>query len=308
MVTGGAGFIGSAFARRILSTESNLKNVQKIIILDALTYAGKLSRISRCLDDNRFEFIHGDILDAKLVDRITQDVDVIVHFAAESHVDRSINSSSEFIKTNVLGTQVLLDAATKYRKRIVCVSTDEVYGSLEVGEAIESDKLNPSSPYSSSKASSDLVSLSYFKTHKTDVIVTRCVNNYGPFQDKEKLIPNFIDRLANGKNVPIYGSGNNVREWIHIDDHCDALEKIILDGESGEIYNIGSGERLSNLEVTKLLLDYFSFDENKIDFVEDRLGHDLRYALNWERVKKDFSWRPKRTLNISIEEIVESVV
>ena len=308
MVTGGAGFIGSAFARRILAEESNLKDVQKIIILDALTYAGKLSRISRCLEDNRFEFIHGDILDAKLVDRITQDVDVIVHFAAESHVDRSINSSSEFIKTNILGTQILLDAATKYRKRIICVSTDEVYGSLKDGEAIESDKLNPSSPYSSSKASSDLVSLSYFKTHKTDVIVTRCVNNYGPFQDKEKLIPNFIDRLANGKNVPVYGSGNNVREWIHIDDHCDALERIILDGESGEIYNIGSGERFSNLEVTKLLLDYFSLDENKIDFVKDRLGHDLRYALNWERIKKDFSWRPKRMLNTSIEEIVKSTV
>lgn len=308
MVTGGAGFIGSAFLRKIHSGESHLREVQKVIILDAMTYAGNKSRIAKCLGDQRFRFIEGNILDSKLVAQIFEEIDAVIHFAAESHVDRSIASSSEFIKTNVLGTQILLDAARAFNKRIVCVSTDEVYGSLEIGEADETEVLNPSSPYSSSKASSDLIALSYFKTHGTDVLITRCVNNFGPFQDKEKLIPNFMEKLSNGKKVPIYGSGNNVREWIHIDDHCEAIELVLLNAKAGEIYNIGSGERLSNLEVTRLLLNYYNLGDEKIDYVVDRLGHDFRYALNWEKIKNDFGWAPKKNLKESIDEIANSLI
>jgi dTDP-glucose 4,6-dehydratase len=285
LVTGGAGFIGSNFVEMALTDQ--FQEISSILVLDKLTYAGKLSNLSGVVTNPNFEFIQGDICDVALVNRLTANVDAIINFAAESHVDRSIDDSSEFIRTNVLGTQVLLDAAKKNKlNKFVQVSTDEVYGSILEGSWDESQPLIPSSPYSASKAAADLLSRSYFVTHGLSVSITRCSNNFGPKQDPEKLIPNFVLKLNQGEKVPIYGDGLNVRDWLYVEDHCRGIYIALTKGLPGEIYNIGGGTELTNLQLTRVLLSLLQKDENAINYVPDRLGHDRRYSVDFTKIQK----------------------
>lgn len=288
-VTGGAGFIGSEFVR--MSLNGKLQdmgiNPTKVIVYDALTYAGNLNNLKSISSDIRYEFIQGNICDPQTLNKIPDDCDLIINFAAESHVDRSIDSPDLFVKTNVLGTQNLLEATMKKGvKKFVQISTDEVYGSIDTGFWDESFPLKPNSPYSASKAAADLISLSYFKTFGVPVIITRCSNNYGYFQNVEKLIPLFITNLLAGKKVPLYGSGKNIREWIHVSDHVRGIAHAIKYGEFGEVYNIAGDTELSNLDITRLLLEYFDLNESYINYVPDRKGHDFRYALNSSKIQK----------------------
>jgi len=288
-VTGGAGFIGSEFVR--MSLKSNLQDIginpTKVIVYDALTYAGNLNNLKSISSDIRYEFIQGNICDPQILNKIPDDCDLIINFAAESHVDRSIDGPDLFVKTNVLGTQNLLEAAKKKGvKKFVQISTDEVYGSIETGSWDELFPLKPNSPYAASKAAADLISLSYFKTFGLPVIITRCSNNYGYFQNVEKLIPLFITNLLAGKKVPLYGSGKNIREWIHVSDHVRGIAHAIKYGEFGEVYNIAGDTELSNLDITRLLLEYFDLNESYINYVPDRKGHDFRYALNSSKIQK----------------------
>jgi dTDP-glucose 4,6-dehydratase len=288
-VTGGAGFIGSEFVR--MSLKGNLQDIginpTKVIVYDALTYAGNLNNLKSISSDIRYEFIQGNICDPQILDKIPDDCDLIINFAAESHVDRSIDGPDLFVKTNVLGTQNLLEAAKKKGvKKFVQISTDEVYGSIETGSWDELFPLKPNSPYAASKAAADLISLSYFKTFGLPVIITRCSNNYGYFQNVEKLIPLFITNLLAGKKVPLYGSGKNIREWIHVSDHVRGIAHAIKYGEFGEVYNIAGDTELSNLDITRLLLEYFDLNESYINYVPDRKGHDFRYALNSSKIQK----------------------
>jgi len=288
-VTGGAGFIGSEFVR--MSLNGNLQDIginpTKVIVYDALTYAGNLKNLRSISSDIRYEFIQGNICDPQILNKIPDDCDLIINFAAESHVDRSIDGPDIFVKTNVLGVQNLLEAAKKKGvKKFVQISTDEVYGSIETGSWDELFPLKPNSPYAASKAAADLISLSYFKTFGLPVIITRCSNNYGYFQNVEKLIPLFITNLLAGKKVPLYGSGKNIREWIHVSDHVRGIAHAIKYGEVGEVYNIAGDTELSNLDVTRLLLEYFDFNESYINYVPDRKGHDFRYALNSSKIQK----------------------
>jgi len=288
-VTGGAGFIGSEFVR--LSLTGGLQdlgiNPTKMIVYDALTYAGNLNNLKSIASDSRYEFIQGDICDPQILNKIPVDCDLIVNFAAESHVDRSINDPSLFVKTNILGTQNILEAAKKKQvRKFLQVSTDEVYGSIQSGSWNESFPLKPNSPYAASKASADLICLSYFKTYGMPIIITRCSNNYGYFQNVEKLIPLFITNLLAGKKVPLYGSGLNVREWIHVSDHVRGVAHAIKHGELGEIYNIAGDTELTNLEITRFLLQRFNLDESFITYVTDRKSHDFRYSLDSSKIKK----------------------
>lgn len=283
LVTGGAGFIGSNYVRMLLSDQ--LGPVNSVKVLDKLTYAGSLENLKQISDDPRLTFILGDICDEALANSCVDKGIVIVHFAAESHVDRSISGPSEFIRTNVLGTQVLLSAAVeKNAKTFLHVSTDEVYGSVENGSSVETDPLLPNSPYSASKAASDLIVRSYVETYGLDARITRCCNNYGPNQYPEKFIPLAIKNLKEGKKLSVYGDGMNIREWIHVEDHCLAIQGVIQKGESGEIYNIGSGESLTNLKIAKLLVEIFGKGPDEIEFVQDRLGHDFRYTLDSKKI------------------------
>jgi len=291
LITGGAGFIGSNFIRYIFEQSQFI--APKVVVIDKLTYAGSLNNISSFLGELNFKFIHGDICNAGLVKDLVADCDVIVHFAAESHVDRSIDSARQFIRTNVLGTEVLLNEVKNNPKvKFLLVSTDEVYGSIENGSWNELCALKPNSPYSASKASADLLALAYRHTYSLDIMISRCCNNYGPNQFPEKLIPLFIMNLINGKKLPIYGNGSNVREWIHVDDHCRGLELIIKNGTPGEIYNIGTGMEISNLNLAMKLAKIFDFDEKCFNFVEDRLGHDKRYSLDFTKAKKNLGYKP----------------
>jgi len=285
LVTGGAGFIGSNYVRMLLSDQ--LGPVDSVKVLDKLTYAGSLENLKQIFDDPRFTFIQGDVCDPKLVSACVDEGVVIVHFAAESHVDRSISGPSEFIMTNVLGTQVLLSAAVKKKaKTFLHISTDEVYGSVENGSSVETDPLLPNSPYSASKAASDMLVRSYVQTYGLDARVTRCCNNYGPNQYPEKFIPLAIKNLKEGKKISVYGDGMNIREWIHVEDHCSGIQTVINFGSKGEIYNIGSGEELSNLELAQLLLKNNPTQDSGISFVQDRKGHDLRYSVDSTKIKK----------------------
>lgn len=285
LVTGGAGFIGSNYVRMLLSDQ--LGPVNSVKVLDKLTYAGSLENLKQISDDPRFTFIQGDICDETLVNSCVNDGVVIVHFAAESHVDRSISGPSEFIRTNVLGTQVLLSAAVENKAKIFLhVSTDEVYGSIEDGSSLETDPLLPNSPYSASKAASDLLVRSYVQTYGLDARITRCCNNYGPNQYPEKFIPLAIKMIKAGKKIPIYGDGKNLREWIHVEDHCRGIQAVLSYGCKGEIYNVGSGEELSNLEVAWMLIEHDSSQNAGYSFVEDRKGHDFRYSVNSAKIKK----------------------
>jgi len=302
LVTGGAGFIGSNFVKRIL--DGTLPGVDELTVLDNLTYAGTLTNLSGCPTDE-YEFIKGDICDSELVRKLFKQNDAVVNFAAESHVDRSINHSRDFIVTNVLGTHTLLEATRGTKEiRMVQVSTDEVYGSIPVGSWTEDFPLLPNSPYAASKASADLLARTYFRTFGTDIITTRCSNNYGPHQYPEKLIPLFITNLLDGIKVPLYGNGLNIRDWLHVDDHCKAIFLALTKGVSGEIYNIGGGKFLSNIELTRIILQLMGKDESQITFVEDRLGHDFRYSVNYEKINKFLGYSPQVSFEHGILETI----
>lgn len=282
LVTGGAGFIGSHFVRSQLLQESNWS---EIIVLDALTYAGNLENLKSVFGRPKLKFIQGDITDAPLVQRISDGVNTIVNFAAETHVDRSIRSSSEFIRSNILGTHVLLESALRNGiQRFIQISTDEVYGSIDKGSWDEKEALNPNSPYSASKASADLITLSYFRTHGLDIRITRCTNNYGTYQHPEKMIPASIIRLVQGSKILIYGNGENRRDWLHVSDHCRAVSLVIEKGKAGEIYNVGGGIELDNVQLAQALLRISGKSQEFIQFVEDRKGHDRRYSVNYSKL------------------------
>ena len=296
LVTGGAGFIGSHFVRSLLTGHLTDAAVERVVVLDKLTYAGVLANLDPVASDPRLVFVHGDILDAAMVDRLVADANVVVHFAAESHVDRSITGAADFVTTNVVGTQTLLDAALRHDLgRFVHISTDEVYGSIESGSWPETHPISPNSPYSASKASSDLLALAYHRTHGLPVVVTRCSNNYGPYQFPEKVIPLFVTNLLDGRSVPLYGDGRNVRDWLHVDDHCRGIQLVAEGGRPGEVYNIGGGTEMSNRELTELLLDAVGADWSSVQQVTDRLGHDLRYSVDITKIATELGYEPRLT-------------
>lgn len=304
LVTGGAGFIGSNFTRYMLNKYNNYK----IINLDALTYAGKLENLKDIEDNKNYKFVRGNIIDRELVyDIVSKNVEYIINFAAESHVDRSIENPDIFVETNVMGTQVLLDAALKYNiKKFIQISTDEVYGSLGgVGYFTEKTKLAPNSPYSASKASADLLVRSYYKTFGLPVNITRCSNNYGPYQFPEKLIPLMIANAYNNKELPIYGDGLNIRDWIHVNDHCSAIDKVLHKGKAGEVYNVGGNNEKKNIEIVKLILDRLEKPKSLIHYVKDRKGHDRRYAIDSAKIQKELGWKPKYTFEEGIKETID---
>jgi dTDP-glucose 4,6-dehydratase len=294
LVTGGAGFIGSNYVRRAVSGAYEGLADADIVVLDALTYAGVRENLAPVEDSARLEFVQGDICDVDLVDSLMARVDQVVHFAAESHVDRSIHGAGEFVRTNVLGTQTLLDAALRRGiERFVHVSTDEVYGSIDEGSWTEDRPLEPNSPYSASKASSDLIARAYFRTHGLPVNITRCSNNYGPYQFPEKVIPLFVTNLMDGRKVPLYGDGLNVRDWLHVDDHCRGIELVRSGGKAGETYNIGGGTELTNRELTELLLEASGKDWSSVEPVEDRKGHDRRYSVDIGKISAELGYAPQ---------------
>lgn len=288
LVTGGAGFIGSNFVRHVLDTEPDAT----ITNYDAMTYAGVPATVAELDASPRHTFVKGDIRDGAAVAEVVEGHDVVVHFAAESHVDRSIAGPAPFLETNVVGTGVLLDAALRAGiPRFIHVSTDEVYGSLPEAFASEDAPLLPSSPYASSKAGSDLLALSYAATYGYDIVVSRCTNNYGPYQFPEKVIPLFVTNLIEGKKVPLYGEGRNERDWLHVTDHCRAIHLLVDEGEAGDVYNIGANAQMSNRALTEAILGAFDRDETWIEFVADRPGHDLRYAVDSSKIRA-LGWSP----------------
>ena len=293
LVTGAAGFIGSNFVRMI--AQGDLNEVSGVKVLDKLTYAGIEENLKDASSIPGYSFIRGDICDPKQVRSLLSEVDAVINFAAESHVDRSITGASDFVQTNIVGVQVLLDAikASGKKIRFLQVSTDEVYGSIEAGSWTEEWPLQPNSPYSASKASGELLARSYNRTHGMDVVITRCSNNYGTHHFPEKLIPLFITNLIEGKKVPIYGTGKNVRDWLHVDDHCRGIYAVLMNGKSGEVYNIGGGRELTNIEITNLILQAMGVNESSIEYVEDRKGHDLRYSVDWTKIKRELGYEPQ---------------
>jgi dTDP-glucose 4,6-dehydratase len=294
LVTGGAGFIGSHYVRTVLSGAWDGTEPEQVLVLDKLTYAGNRANLAPVAHDERLEVVEGDVVDRALVDGLMARVDAVVHFAAETHVDRSIRRATEFVVTNVLGTQTLLDSArTLGVERFVHVSTDEVYGSIAVGSADEERPLAPSSPYSASKASGDLIARAYQQTYGVPVCITRCSNNYGPYQYPEKIVPLFVTNLLDGENVPLYGDGANVRDWLHVDDHCRAVHLVLTGGRDGEVYNIGGGTELTNKQLTELLLTATGADWDRVESVEDRPGHDLRYSVDISKISAELGYRPE---------------
>ena len=295
LITGGAGFIGSNFIHYILSKY----NDYQVINLDKLTYAANLDNLKDIEDNKNYRFIHGDIADKEFIFKLFEDkkFDIVINFAAESHVDNSILNPQIFTITNILGTQVLLDACRKYNiKRFHQVSTDEVYGELPLDDNsilfTEKTPLNPSSPYSASKASADMLVKSYYRTYSLPITISRCSNNYGPYQHLEKLIPLMISKAINNDNLPVYGNGLNVRDWLHVYDHCTAIDLIIHEGKIGEIYNIGGNNEKSNIDVVKIILKELGKSEKLIKYVNDRPGHDLRYAIDSTKIKTTLNWKP----------------
>jgi len=302
LVTGGAGFIGSHFIRHILGKYPHYQ----VINLDKLTYAGNLENCADYADNPNYRFVQGDIADAKLVDELAEGVDSIVNIAAETHVDNSIEGPAVFLETNVIGTQVLLEAAKKHEHpRFVQVSTDEVYGDRVEGFFTESDMIKPSNPYSASKAAAEHLALAYQRTYGTPVVISRCSNNYGTHQYPEKLIPLFIKRLLAGEKVPLYGDGGNIRDWLHVTDHCKAIDLILHKGGIGEIYNVSGNEEHSNLEVTRMLLEILGLPEDRIEFVTDRPGHDVRYAIDAGKLKNELGWQPEVKFDEGFAEMVD---
>ena len=299
LVTGGAGFIGSCFVRHILNKYSDYK----VINLDALTYAGNIENLDDVKDNKNYTFVHGNICDKKLVRDLIAEVDCVVNFAAESHVDRSITGPEIFIETNVQGTLNLLQNAKELGvDRYLQVSTDEVYGTLgKTGYFYETTPLAPNSPYSASKASADMLVRAYHETYKMPVLTTRCSNNYGPYQYPEKLIPFFISQLLKGKKVPVYGDGLNVRDWLYVYDHCAAIDTVLHKGRVGEVYNIGGHNEKTNMEITRLILEAMGKDDSSIEYVKDRLGHDRRYAISNDKIQSELGWEPSLTFEEGIK-------
>ncbi len=301
LVTGGAGFIGSNFVRYMLTKYSDYR----IIVLDALTYAGNRENLADLEGDPRYLFYHGDIADEKVVDNLMSNVDSVVNFAAETHVDRSIHQAGKFIETDVKGTFVLLEAARKYKiERFLHISTDEVYGSIQDGSFKESDPLEPNSPYSASKAGGDLLVRSYHVTYGLPVLITRSSNNYGPYQYPEKLIPLFVTNALDNLPLPLYGDGKNVRDWIHVEDNCSALDIVLHKGEIGQIYNIGGGNERENIFITHKILDYLAKPKSLIKPVKDRLGHDRRYSVDTSKVRA-LGWQPKFDFEKGLEQTID---
>jgi dTDP-glucose 4,6-dehydratase len=300
LVTGGAGFIGSNYVRYVLRETDD-----EVVVYDALTYAGNLSTLKDVDDDPRYRFVKGDICDPGPLEEAMRGVDAVVHFAAESHVDRSIVGSDDFVSTNCFGTNIVMDTARRLEiGRVVHIGTDEVYGSVEVGSSKETDPLEPRSPYSASKAGSDLIALSYHHTHGLPVTVTRCTNNFGPFQYPEKAIPLFTTNLLDGGTVPLYGDGLNERDWLFVDDHCSGVHLVLHSGAAGEIYNIGAGNETPNRVLVDKLLALLGKDESSVDYVADRLGHDRRYSVDIAKVTA-LGWTKKRTLDEALEATVD---
>lgn len=299
-ITGGAGFIGSNYVRHVLANSDD-----EVTVFDALTYAGNLSSLSDVAEDPRYSFVQGDICDREAVAAAMAGHDMVVHFAAESHVDRSIVDPDTFVRTNCLGTNVMCDVARNIGvERFLHISTDEVYGSIEEGSFIETDRLGPRSPYSSSKAGSDLIALSYQETYGLPVIVTRSSNNFGPFQFPEKVIPLFVTNLLDGKRVPLYGDGLNIRDWIHVLDNCAGVDTVLRKGTIGEIYNIGGGNETTNRELTSMVLSNMGVGEEMVEYVQDRLGHDRRYSIDCSKANA-LGWKPSRNLDVAVAETVE---
>ena len=297
LITGGAGFIGSNFIHYWLKEHPD----DNIVNLDVLTYAGNLANVDDISQDKRYQFVQGDILDKDIVDDLVKSCDTVVHFAAESHVDRSIQGPSAFVETNIKGTFVLLEAARTYNKRFHHISTDEVFGALPLGTK---DKFNehtpyqPSSPYSASKAAADHLVRAYHETYKVPVTITNCSNNFGPYQHPEKFISRMITNLIDGENIKVYGDGKYVRDWLHVQDHCRAIDAVLTSGKIGETYLVGGmTQDINNLAVAKLILQHMNLGEDRIEFVKDRLGHDRRYAVDWTKIKRDLNWEPEYTFN-----------
>ncbi len=305
LVTGAAGFIGSNFVRMI--TSGAIEGITGVMVLDKLTYAGVKENLKPAEIFPNYQFVKGDICDPGQVSQLISEVDAVVNFAAESHVDRSISGATDFVQTNIVGVHVLLDAikASKRQIRFLQVSTDEVYGSIKEGSWNEEWPLQPNSPYSASKASGELLARSYNRTHGMDVVITRCSNNYGTHHFPEKLIPLFITNLIEGKTVPVYGTGKNVRDWLHVDDHCRAIYQVLMNGRSGEIYNIGGGRELTNNEITSLILKAMGADETSIEYVEDRKGHDLRYSVDWTKINKELGYEPQVKFEDGLRETIQ---
>ena len=300
LVTGGAGFIGSHFIKYILKKYENYK----IINLDKLTYCANLKNLKEVEANPNYSFVQGDITDSALVDDLAKKSDYIINFAAETHVDNSIKNPENFVKTNVYGAYVLLEAAKNNNiEKFLQISTDEVYGSIEVGKFSENSPLAPNSPYSASKASADMLARSYFKTYNLPILITRCSNNYGENQYIEKLIPHFINNLVNNKKIPLYSDGSNVRDWIYVLDHVRALDIVLHKGKIGDIYNIGANEEKTNLEITKIILKQMSKSFDMIEFVEDRKGHDKRYAIDNFKIKS-LGWKPEKSFNDGISQTI----
>lgn len=303
IVTGGAGFIGNCFIRHILKKHPDYK----IINLDVLTYAGNIENLDDVKTNPNYEFVHGNICDKNLVRDLVSQADAVVNFAAESHVDRSITGPEIFIETNVQGTLNLLQACKEIGiERYLQVSTDEVYGSLgKTGYFYETTPIQPNSPYSASKASADMLVRAYYETYKLPVLTTRCSNNYGPYQYPEKLIPFFISQLLKGEKVPVYGDGLNVRDWLYVYDHCEAIDTVLHKGKVGEVYNIGGHNEKTNMEITRLVLSAMGKDENSIKYVEDRLGHDKRYAIDNTKIQTELGWEPSVTFEEGIKMTID---
>ena len=301
LVTGGAGFIGSNFIRYMLSKYPDYK----IVNLDKLTYAGNLDNLRDIEKDPRYKFIKGDICDKKTVERAMKDCDAVINFAAESHVDRSIIDAGTFVKTDIFGTYILLETAKKYNiEKYIQISTDEVYGSIKEGSFKETDPLKPNSPYSASKASADLLVRSYYITHNLPVLITRSSNNYGPYQYPEKLIPLFTINALNNKPLPVYGTGNNVRDWLYVLDNCSGIDTVLHKGKIGEIYNIGGNTEKTNLEITYLILEVLDKPKSLITFVEDRKGHDFRYSLDTTKIES-LGWKREYNFEEAMKETIE---
>lgn len=300
LVTGGAGFIGSNFVRRLLARHQ----VTSVVVLDKLTYAGNLANLAPVEGDPRYRFVRGDIADPEVVDELAGTVDAIVNFAAESHVDRSIELPDAFIQTDVYGTFVLLEAARRHgHSRFLQVSTDEVYGNVATGSSKEDDPLRPRSPYSASKAAGDLLVQAYHTTYGVPAMITRSSNNFGPYQYPEKVIPLFVTNALDDQPLPLYGDGEQVRDWLYVDDHCDALELVLSDGEPGAVYNVGAGNELTNLELTRAILELLGKPISLVRRVPDRPGHDRRYSVDWTRAA-ELGWQPRHQFGDALEETI----